>query len=114
MIIIILNGFFSIVFIIKATEEYRIAGYFRGVYISRTANSILVREKYFTNGDTEPRHLHINYFSFRGLAVLSRNSQNINRLENNPLYGNVCARRQKRIYGSMSPKLALLKHYERS
>ncbi len=24
---------------------YRIAGYFRGVYISRTANSILVREK---------------------------------------------------------------------
>ncbi len=25
--------------------EYRIAGYFRGVYISRTANSILVREK---------------------------------------------------------------------
>ncbi len=28
-------------------KAYRIAGYFRGVYISRTANSILVREKWF-------------------------------------------------------------------
>ncbi len=57
---------------------YRIAGYFRGVYISRTANSILVRESNFTNGDTEPRLLHINFFfhnfNFRGLAVLSRNT----------------------------------------
>ncbi len=32
---------------IKQSEfsNYRIAGYFRGVYVSRTANSILVREK---------------------------------------------------------------------
>ncbi len=29
----------------KSGVTYRIAGYFRGVYISRTANSILVREK---------------------------------------------------------------------
>ncbi len=41
-------------------RAYRIAGYFQGVYISRTTNSILVRE---SNGDTEPRLLHINYFS---------------------------------------------------
>ncbi len=27
-------------------DKYRIAGYFRGVYISRTATSILVCEKY--------------------------------------------------------------------
>ncbi len=35
----------------------------------------------FTNGDTEPRLLHISFFhnfNFRGLAVLSRNSRNIN------------------------------------
>ncbi len=30
---------------VKASIDYRIAGYFRGVYISWTANSILVREK---------------------------------------------------------------------
>ncbi len=43
--------------------EYRIAGYFRGVYISGTANSILVRESNFMNGDTEPRLLLLNYLS---------------------------------------------------
>ncbi len=51
----------------------------RGVCISRTVYSILVLAKSnFTNGDTEPRLLHIHDFNFRGLAVLSRNLRNIN------------------------------------
>ncbi len=49
-----------VVAIVHSQRRHRIAGYFRRVYISRTANSILVREN--TNGDTEPRLLHINYF----------------------------------------------------
>ncbi len=59
--------------------DYCIAGYFRGVHISRIANSILVREKYISRMEIlNHASSHIQDFYFRGLAVLSRNSRNIN------------------------------------
>ncbi len=68
--------------VVYLTAWYRIAGYFRGVFIFREQPiQFLFAKSNFTNGDTEPRLLHINYFhdfNFRGLAVLSRNSRNIN------------------------------------
>ncbi len=39
--------FYVVMVMVGGPRGYRIAGYFRGVYISQTANSILVREKYF-------------------------------------------------------------------
>ncbi len=48
----------------------------RRLYFANSeAIQFLFAKSNFTNGDTEPRLLHIN---FQGLAVLSRNSRNIN------------------------------------
>ncbi len=62
--------------------RYRIVGYFRGVKFREQTIQFLFAKSNFTNGDTEPCLLHINYFfhdfNFRRLAVLSRNSRNIN------------------------------------
>ncbi len=44
-IIIICATLIAEILLVYIDTLYRIAGYFRGVYISRTANSILVREK---------------------------------------------------------------------
>ncbi len=67
-----------------------IAGYFRGVYISRIAIQFLFAKSNFTNGDTEPRLLHINYFSrfkFSRIGCAFAKFAKYKRLENNPLYG---------------------------
>ncbi len=54
----------------------------RRLYFANSQFNSCSRKVNFTNGDTEPRLLHINYFfhdfNFWGLAVLSRNSRNIN------------------------------------
>ncbi len=66
----------------KSRYNYRIAGYFRGVYISRTAKFNSCSRKVISRMEILNRAsstlIIFHDFNFRGLAVLSRNSRNIN------------------------------------